>query len=150
PPSCFMETIKEDYMITYDNTKTIRDMLEKSVEAYKETPFLRYERDDVIYDISYKRFGELCRMVGTFLNERRGKLDRQVKVGLFGSSSAHYISVLVGTMASGNIAVPLDYQMDIEQLADCLNRSDVDILFYDWEHVPLINDAKELCPKITE
>lgn len=137
-------------MITYDNTKTIHEMLEKSVEEYKDKIFLRYERDDVIYDISYERFGELCRMVGTFLNERRSKLGRQVKVGLFGSSSVHYITALMGAMASGNIAVPLDYQMDLEQLADCLNRSDVDILFYDWEHVPLINDAKALCPKITE
>ena len=137
-------------MITYDNTRTIRELLDKSVEEFKETAFLRYERDDVIYDISYQRFGELCRMVGTFLNERRAKLKRQVKVGLFGSSSTHYISVLLGTMASGNVAVPLDYQMDLEHLADCLNRSDVDILFYDWELVPLINDAKELCPKITD
>lgn len=137
-------------MITYENTRTIRDMLEKSVEEFRETSFLRYERDDLIYDISYERFGELCRIVGAFLNERRAKLGRQVKVGLFGSSSAYYISVLMGSMASGNVAVPLDYQMDLEHLTDCLNRSDVDILFYDWEHVPLINDAKELCPKITE
>ena len=100
-------------MITYDNTRTIREMLEKSVEEFKENSFLRYERDDLIYDISYERFGELCRIVGAFLNERRAKLGRQIKVGLFGSSSAYYFSVLLGTMASGNVAVPLDYQMDL-------------------------------------
>ena len=40
-------------MIAYENTRTIRDMLEKSVEEFRETSFLRYERDDLIYDISY-------------------------------------------------------------------------------------------------
>ena len=137
-------------MVSYDNTKTIRELLEKSVEEYCKDSFLRYERDDVIYDISYERFGELCRIIGAFVNERRARLDRQVKIGLFGSSSVHYISVLIGAMASGNVAVPLDYQMDMEHLADCLSRSDVDILFYDWEHVSLINDVKELCPNIKE
>ncbi len=131
--------------------KTIRHILESSVSDYPERVFLRYEReDDLIYDISYERFGELCRIVGAFLNDRRTELGRQVKVGMFGSASAHYITVMVGTMASGNIAVPLDCQMDIEHLTDCLNRSDVDILFYDWEHEPLIQDARELCPKISE
>ncbi len=89
--------------------KTIRHILESSVSDYPERVFLRYEReDDLIYDISYERFGELCRIVGAFLNDRRTELGRQVKVGMFGSASAHYITVMVGTMASGNIAVPLD------------------------------------------
>ena len=39
--------------------------------------------------------------------------------------------------------------MDLTHLADCLNRSDVDILFYDWEYEPIVSDVKALCPKIT-
>ncbi|MCR5235043.1 MAG: AMP-binding protein [Lachnospiraceae bacterium] len=138
-------------MITYENTKTVRELLEKSVEKYTKTPYLRYERDDdIIYDISYERFGELCRIVGAFVNEYREKEGRQIKVGLFGSSSVHYISVMVGVMASGNIAVPLDNQLDMDHLADCLDRSDVDILFYDWALKPMIEDVKDKCPKIKE
>ncbi len=138
-------------MITYDNTKTVRELLEKSVAEYKEIPYLRYERDDdIVYDISYERFGELCRIIGAFVNEWARKEKRQIKVGLFGSSSVHYISVMVGAMASGNIAVPLDNQLDMEHLADCLDRSDVDILFYDWELRPMVEDVMDKCPKIRE
>ena len=132
-----------------ETVKTIREMLERSAVKYKDTPYLRYERDDVVYDISFTRFSELCRIIGAFANEQRAKLGRQVKAGLFGSSSVHYISTLVGIMGSGNVAVPLDYQMDLTHLADCLNRSDVDILFYDWEYEPIVSDVKALCPKIT-
>ena len=132
-----------------ETVKTIREMLERSAVKYKDTPYLRYERDDVVYDISFTRFAELCRIIGAFANEQRAKLGRQVKAGLFGSSSVHYISTLVGIMGSGNVAVPLDYQMDLTHLADCLNRSDVDILFYDWEYEPIVSDVKALCPKIT-
>ncbi|MCR5774764.1 MAG: AMP-binding protein [Lachnospiraceae bacterium] len=138
-------------MITYENTRTVRELLEKSIAEHPDVAYLRYEReDDVVYDISYERFGELCRIIGSFINGYRGELGRQVKVGLFGSSSVYYIATLMGVMASGNIVVPLDCQMDLEHLADCLNRADVDILFYDWEHEPLIADLKPICPKIRE
>ncbi len=133
------------------NGQTIRDLLEESVALFPDRTFLRFERsDDQISDISYARFGELCRIIGAFVNEKRAGNGRRIKVGLFGSAGAHYISVLIGVMASGNIAVPLDYQLDITHLSDCLNRSDVDILFYDWVHEPLIQDVKKSCPKIKE
>lgn len=136
-------------MITYENTVTVRDLLESAIELYKDKTYLRYEReDDVIYDISYERFGELCRIVGAYVNEERKELGRPLHVGLFGSSSVHYISAMVGVMASGNVAVPLDCQLDMKHLADCLNRSEVDILFYDWEHEPIVKDIKDLCPGI--
>ncbi len=131
--------------------KTIRKLLEDSVSSYPERVAIRYEReDDLIYDITYQRFGELCHIVGAFLNEKRTKLGRQVKAGLFGSAGVHYLSALIGTMASGNIAVPIDSQIELSKLSDCLNRADVDILFYDWENEPLIRDVKGMCPKISE
>ncbi len=135
-----------------ENTaQTIRDLLESSVAAYPERVFLRYEReDDLVYDIRYDRFGELARIVGSFVNEKRSEAGRRIKVGMFGSAGAQYISVMIGVMASGNVVVPLDSQLDLDHLSDCLNRSDVDILFYDWEHEPLVNDVKGLCPKIKE
>ncbi len=130
--------------------KTIRDLLEESVKAYPDRTVLRFERsDDLVYDITYQRFGELCRIVGAFLNEKRTEWKRPVKAGLFGSAGEHYLSVLIGTMASGNVAVPLDSQLGLRELADCLNRADVDILFYDWEQEPLVKDVRELCPKIS-
>ena len=138
-------------MISYENTGTVRELLEKSVADFKEIPFLRYEREDnIVCDISYERFGELCRIIGAFVNEWAAKEQRPIKVGLFGSSSVHYISVMVGVMASGNIAVPLDNQLDMDHLADCLDRSDVDILFYDWELRPMVEDVMDKCPKIRE
>ncbi len=136
-------------MITYENTETIRELLEKSEEEFSALPFLRYEKDDIIYDISYGNFAGLCRIIGAFINKLKEEKGRPVRVGLFGSASVHYVSVLIGTMASGNVAVPLDYQMDIEHLTECLERSETDILFYDWVHEPLIADIRGKIKNIT-
>ena len=65
-----------------------------------------------------------------------------------GSSSHHYLAVLLGVMSNGNVAVPLDIQMNVETFSDCLNRSDVDILFYDWDHHALTDGVKDKCPNV--
>ena len=78
----------------------------------------------------------------------RAQEARQIKVALFGSSSASYITVLIGVMASGNIAVPIDYQLDINQLINRLEKSDSDILFYDKDYEPVIKEVKERCSRI--
>lgn len=53
-------------------------------------------------------------------------------------------------MLGGDTGIPLDVQMNAEKLADCLNRSDVDVLFYDWEFHPITDDVRPNCPNVTE
>ena len=61
----------------------------------------------------------------------------------------HYLAALLGIMSAGCVSVPLDIQVNLDTFCDCLTRSDVDILFYDWEHRSLVDGAKERCPRIT-
>ena len=59
-------------MIRYENTWTIRNILENVVEEYNNATFLRYEHEEnIIYDISFNKFYSLCRAVGAFINEMR-------------------------------------------------------------------------------
>nr|WP_317450459.1 AMP-binding protein [uncultured Sellimonas sp.] len=55
---------------------------------------------------------------------------------------------MLGVMANGNTIVPLDIQLDVDSLSDHLDRSDVDILFYDWEHHPLVEGVKDRCSRV--
>ncbi|MBQ8970963.1 MAG: AMP-binding protein, partial [Lachnospiraceae bacterium] len=135
-------------MITYETTKTIRDLIENAGEEYGSRAFLRYENNNIIYDLSFEKFAGICRIIGAWANAQRTARGHRIKAALFGSASTHYIPVLLGVMGSGNTAVPLDIQLDKEHLADCLNRSDIDVLFYDREHEPLISEMRDLCPGI--
>ena len=141
---------KEYAALKYEDTKTIRDMLDKASAEFADRAYLRYEYNDLIYDISYEKFAGLCRIVGSYANHMRSELGRCVKIALFGSSSHHYLPVLLGVMGSGNVVVPLDVQMDRDHLADSLIRSDVDVLFYDWEYEPIVSAAKDMCPDVKE
>ena len=116
-------------MITYENTKTIYDLVKHAGQEHGDHVFLRYEENDVIFDVTYQEFADQCDAVAAWLAEQDERIGHRAKVGLLGSSSHHYLAVMLGVMGGGNVSVPLDIQMNVETFADCLNRSDVDILF---------------------
>ena len=121
-------------MISYENTKTVRDLVWNTGREYAGRVFLRYEENDVVYEVTYDEFATQCRGVAAWLREQDAAAGHKVRVGLMGSSSHHYLVFLLGVMASGNVVVPLDVQLNEETFADNVNRSDLDILFYDWDH----------------
>lgn len=135
-------------MITYENTKTINDLVQNAGKEHGEKVFLRYEDNDVVHDVTYRQFTAECNAVAAWTKEQDAVIGHKAQVGILGSSSHHYLAVMLGVMANGNTIVPLDIQLDVEGLADCLNRSDVDVLFYDWEHHPLVEGVKDLCPRV--
>ena len=118
-------------MISYENTKTVGDLVWNTGREYAGRVFLRYEENDVVYEVTYDEFADQCRAVSAWLQEQDAAAGHKVRVGLMGSSSHHYLVFLLGVMASGNVVVPLDVQLNEETFADNVNRSDLDILFYD-------------------
>ena len=103
--------------------------------------FLRYEDNDVIYDVSFAQFAAQCQSIASWVRAQEARLGRKIHVALLGTSSHHYLAVLLGVMCAGSVSVPLDIQVNLDTLTDCLNRSDVDILFYDWEQHTLAEAA---------
>ena len=134
-------------MITYENTKTICDLVKNAGKEHGENVFLRYEDNDVVYDVTYRQFAEECDSIAAWTKEQDAAIGHRAQIGLLGSSSHHYLAVMLGVMENGNTVVPLDIQLDVQGLADCLNRSDVDILFYDWEHHPLVEGGERTLPE---
>lgn len=136
--------------ISYENTHTMQELVDKSVALYYDRDILRYEINDEIHSITYGEFKKLSRKVGEFINERRNEQGEQIHVGIIGEACANYVITLMGIMASGNVAVPLDHQLTLDNLADCLNRADIDILFFSPSHIEIIGKVKKMCPRISE
>lgn len=135
-------------MITYENTKTVYDLVQNAGKEHGERVFLRYEENDVIYDVTYQQFVAECNAISAWVKEQDAVIGHKTQVGILGSGSHHYLAVMLGVMANGNTIVPLDIQLDVDSLSDHLDRSDVDILFYDWEHHPLVEGVKDRCPRV--
>ena len=137
-------------MITRENTKTIYDLVCSAGDSHGDHVFLRYEDNDVIYEVTYRQFVADCMAVAAWAQEKSRELGHPVLVGLLGVSGHHYLAVMLGVMASGSVIIPMDVQMDADTFCDCVSRSDEDVLFYDWDFRTLAEEAGSRCPALEE
>lgn len=137
-------------MITRENTKTIYDLVCSARDSHGDHVFLRYEDNDVIYEVTYRQFVADCMAVAAWAQEKSQELGHRVRVGLLGGSGHHYLAVMLGVMASGSVIIPMDVQMDADTFCDCVSRSDEDVLFYDWDYRTLAEEAGSRCPALEE
>lgn len=137
-------------MITRENTKTIYDLVCSAGDSHGDHVFLRYEDNDVIYEVTYRQFVADCMAVAAWAQEKSQELGHRVRVGLLGGSGHHYLAVMLGVMASGSVIIPMDVQMDADTFCDCVSRSDEDVLFYDWDYRTLAEEAGSRCPALEE
>ncbi|MCD8221920.1 MAG: AMP-binding protein [Clostridiales bacterium] len=133
-------------MILYENTKTVYDLISRAEVEYRDKVYLRYEANGVVFDVTYQQFALECKAMMAWYTDSCKKAGRKIKIGLMGSASHQYLVMLLGVMAAGGVVVPLDIQMNVETFADCVNRSDIDLLFYDWKHLALVRGMREQCP----
>ncbi len=136
-------------VLLHENIHTLTDLLDQACEKFADRVFLRYERNDSIYDVTYRHLGAECHAFASWAAETGRKVGHPIKVGLLGSAGPHYIALMFGLMAGGAVSVPLDIQLDFDTLSDNLNRSDVDVLFYDWDYVRRIQGIEDRCPGLS-
>ena len=137
-------------MMLYENTRTVYDLVHNAAAEHGDRVFLQYEENGIIFRVTYKEFACECDAIAAWAREKRAQVGHKLKVGILGVSSHHYLAVLLGVMSGGDTGIPLDVQLNAQKLADCLNRSDVDVLFYDWAFHPLTEEVKDNCPAVVE
>lgn len=140
----------DEKMITFENTKTIGDLVKNAGTVHGDHVFLRYEHDDIVKEVSFDKFMNSCKAVAGWAAVQDEKLHYKARIGVIGGSSYPYLSALFGIMANGNVVVPLDVQLDMDSLSTYINDADLDYLFFDWELLERVEGAKELCPNLKE
>lgn len=135
-------------MVTLENTRSIPDLVRQAAKEYGEKVFLRYEKNEQICEKSYTDLSVDCDAIAQWTEEMNKKSGRKVHTALLGRCSYEYIAAMLGTMAAGSVAVPLDVQLSKEGFADNLNRAEVEVLFYDWEFQSQVEVIRGTCPFI--
>ena len=98
---------RKSHDFLFENTKTVQDLVWNTGREYAGRVFLRYEENDVVYEVTYGEFADQCHAVAAWLREQDAAAGHKVRVGLMGSGSNnhHYLVFLLGVMASGNVVV---------------------------------------------
>lgn len=130
-----------------DEIKTLADLTLFAAESYQTKAYLKEKTKDGIREKSFSDFYGDIRRVAAFINKQAG--SGTVHAALLGTSSIAYLTCLLGTSVSGNVAVPIDPQLPSEDIYDHLNRADVTILFYAGKFKPVVEELEKFCPQIT-
>lgn len=90
-------------MITYENTKTICDLVQNAGREHGERVFLRYEDNDVVYDVTYRQFVEECSAISAWTKEQDAVIGHRAQVD---SWEAAAITILQSCLESWRTEIP--------------------------------------------
>lgn len=109
--------------VIYDN---FYEMLKGRYESCGNKPAIRYQVKGEIISISY---GEMTERVAGAYAYLRKLGERGLHIGIVSENRYEYIILYLAAVMH-DVIIPLDKEMDTETLAGCIDRFDVDVLFY--------------------
>ena len=135
-----MENRKYFDVKEFDN---IKDIIYNSAQKFGDkTAFVIKNKNDkeVIYkNISYKQFLDDINSLGTefFTLGFKGK-----RVAVIGKNRYEWIQTHLANILGGIVSIPLDKDLQLEELANSLERSKADVLVFDSKLIELIEQIK--------
>lgn len=106
---------------------SLRDMVVNSAEHYGDKDLYVYKENKEEVHYSYNQLKAECEKIGTAL----GVLElRGTHIAVIGETSAKITATYIGTVGAGSVIVPLDRELQTEQIANFLNRAECTAIVY--------------------
>ena len=126
--------------------ENIKELLYNSVKEYGEkTAFIikHKNKNEIRYEnISYKRFLEEINSLGTKLFKMGIKNKR---IAIVGRNRYEWALTHLTTLLGNMVSVPLDKELQVDELESCLVRSKADIVVFDEKYLSNIEEIKRRC-----
>lgn len=129
-----------------NNIKTLQQLVDSSANEYGDRVFVREKSGKDIVDKTFIQFRDDVKKVMSYVNTFCD--SKVIHCAVSGSSSYAWLISYFGTVCGGNVSVPLDAQLNEDDIADLLNRSDSILFFYDKRFEKMIDGLKIKCPAI--
>ena len=139
-----MSKVEREKYFEATEFENLKGLLYNSVEKYGEkAAFIikhKNENETTYENISYNRLLEEINQLGTKFYDLGYKDKRIAIVGRnqYGWAVAHLANLL-----GGMISIPLDKELQVEELESCLVRSKADVLVFDEKYIENIEEIKK-------
>lgn len=124
--------------------ENVKELIYDAVSKYQEkTAFvIKHKKDkDVSYEnISYTRLLEEVNQLGTKFYEL-GYSDK--RIAIVGRNCYQWVITHVANLLGGIVSIPLDKELQVEELESCLVRSKADVLVFDEKYLENIEEIKK-------
>ena len=125
------------------SVKTLSDLVRVSAAEYGSGIFIKEKNGKEISEKSFAEFYEDCKKICGYF-----KTKEKLNAAIIGATGYNYLVCRLGTVLSGNAAVPIDAQLSCEDICDLLNRADVTVLFFDKRFEKYIEPIKANCKNV--
>ena len=123
--------------------ENIKEILYNSVEKYGEnTAFiLKHKKEKKIEyeNVSYKRLLEEVNALGTSFFQLGYQNKR---IAIVGRNRYEWALTHLANLLGGSISVPLDKELQVDELESCLERSKAEVLVFDEKYIDNIEEIK--------
>ena len=123
--------------------ENLKEIIYNSAEKYGEnTAFILKHKNDkeVEYEnISYKRLLEEVNYLGTKLFDLGCKNKR---IAIVGRNRYEWVLAHLANLLGGIVSVPLDKELQVDELENCLERSKADVVVFDEKYIENIEEIK--------
>ena len=109
---------------------SVRDILDFAAEKYGDATFMKFFRDGEVVSKSFREFRENCCAVCRYI---RFVDPNRRHIGFIGKTSYEYVTCLTGMILSGNVVVPFDPNISVEEATVLFADGDIEMLFCEEE-----------------
>ena len=124
--------------------KNIKELIYASVQKYNEkTAFTikhKNNQETTYENISYKKLLEEVNYLGTKFYELGYQNKR---IAIVGRNRYEWVITHLANLLGGIVSIPLDKELQIDELESCLARSKADVLVFDEKYVENIKEIQE-------
>lgn len=101
-----------------------------AMDVHGEKVMFAWKQDDALNELKYSEFAALTRDFAVGIAEKFPKTDAPRKIAVIGETSPFWIAAYLATIASGNVAVPMDKELAPEEIAKFFEAANVSAVVY--------------------
>lgn len=124
---------------------SLRDLIYGSAELFGDKEFLKYKRDGEIKSLSYRSFCQDVEHLTTVLFEM-GLSGKPIAV--IGETTPEWVMTYLAVVNSGGIIVPLDRELQHEEICGFLNKAHCEAVFHSPSFTEAFEKSREKLPQI--
>ena len=123
--------------------ESLSQMVCRKAEKCADKIAFQYMRGKNIHSVTYQKYLEDILVTGQYLSEH---YECRSHIAILGENSYQWLVVFMAAVMSGNVAVPLDKELDVTGIRDLLLRSDSAICVYSDAYADIVQELAEDCP----
>ncbi|HWZ82523.1 MAG TPA: AMP-binding protein [Terriglobales bacterium] len=122
---------------------TFYERFQESAGKFPDKIALEIQRQDRTESLTFAELKGMAESVGAWLD---GKVERDARVGILAANHPRWVAAYLGIICAGRTAVPLDTAFHADQVAKLLKDSGATVLFCDYKHLAVSQQAAEGLP----